>query len=118
MLTLPPRASRLAGPSFFQQTGRGLGVRGPARYVGGQLFTRRGASLLLVGCLPEFCRAEARRFTASCPTLTAFVPHTHRFVPNSISARRVPWIGPVARSASRRRRPRSNALPDMKFSAE
>ena len=35
-----------------------------------------------------------------------------------ISARRVPWIGPVARSASRRRRPRSNALPDMKFSAE
>src|SRR6516165_8234436 len=74
MLTLPPRASRLAGPSFFQQTGRGLGVRGPARYVGGQLFTRRGASLLLVGCLPEFCRAEARRFTASCPTLTASCP--------------------------------------------
>ena len=81
MLTLPPRASRLAGPSFFQQTGRGLGVRGPARYVGGQLFTRRGASLLLVGCLPEFCRAEA---------LHRFVPHTHRFVPHSISARRVP----------------------------
>ena len=37
-------------------------MRGPARYVGGQLFTRRGASLLLVGCLPEFC---VRRRAAS-----------------------------------------------------